>query len=134
MNTTWQQGLAIGDAELDRHHQELFDRLAVLIKAIVAGDRKEVGRLIEFLGEYVTDHFGSEERRMLELGYPEFAAHKAEHDRFMQQYLRYAVELERNGPTLLVGMRVENWISDWLRNHIAQADKALGGWLAERRN
>ncbi len=132
MAMPWTDSLAIGIPEIDQQHQELFLRLERLLRGIVGGEREEVGRLLEFLGTYVVNHFGAEERWMAKSGYPDYARHKAEHDQFMQDYLRMQVEFEQKGPTVLVGMRVNNWVADWLRRHIADSDAALGRWLAGR--
>ena len=132
MPIPWTPALAIGIPEIDQQHQELFLRLERLLHGIAAGDRSEVTGLIEFLGDYVVSHFGAEERWMVESGYPAYPQHKAEHDRFMQEYLRMQVEHEERGPTALMGMRLNNWIADWLRKHIIDTDMELGRWLANR--
>jgi hemerythrin len=132
MAMVWTPAFAVGIPEIDQQHQELFYRLSKLLEGIVGGDRAEVARLIDFLGQYVVTHFGAEERWMVESEYPDYEAHKAEHDRFMQDYLRYSVELEQKGPTALVGMRVNNWIADWLRSHIMVSDMALGRFLSQK--
>ena len=128
----WTDALAIGIPEIDQQHQELFLRLERLLRGIVGGEREEAGRLLEFLGDYVVSHFGAEERWMVTSGYPGYAAHKAEHDRFMQDYLRMQVEFDEQGPTVLMGMRVNNWVADWLRRHITGSDFELGRWVAGR--
>ncbi|HET6923408.1 MAG TPA: bacteriohemerythrin [Anaeromyxobacteraceae bacterium] len=132
MGIPWTESLEIGIPEIDQQHQELFLRLERLLRGIVGGEREEVGRLLEFLGHYVVSHFGAEERWMIQSGYPDYPHHKAEHDRFMQDFLRIQVEFEQKGPTVLMGMRVNNWVADWLRQHIIHVDMALGRFLAGR--
>ncbi len=132
MAIAWTPALSIGIQEIDDQHQELFYRAAKLLEGIVGDDREEVGRLLDFLGEYVVKHFGTEERWMVESGYPDYAAHKGEHDRFMQDYLRMQVEYEHKGPTALMGMRVNNWVGAWLRDHISRTDMDLGRYLAKK--
>ena len=132
MAIVWTPSYAIGIPEIDHQHQELFYRLSKLLEGLVGGDRAEVRRLIDFLGEYVVVHFGAEERWMKESEYPDFEEHKSQHERFMQDYLRYSVELDQRGSTALMGMRVNNWIADWLRNHILVSDMALGRFLSQK--
>ena len=132
MGIPWTDALAVGIPEIDQQHQELFLRLERLLRGIVGGERDEVGRLLEFLGTYVVRHFGAEERWMMQSGYPDYKSHKAAHDQFMQDYVRMQVEFEQKGPTVLMGMRVNNWVADWLRKHISTTDMALGRWLASR--
>ena len=132
MGIPWTESLAVGIPEIDQQHQELFLRLERLLRGIVGGDREEVGRLLEFLGQYGVSHFGAEERWMMQSGYPDYPRHKAEHDRFMQDFLRMQVEFEQKGPTVLMGMRVNNWVAAWLEQHIIGVDMALGRFLADR--
>jgi hemerythrin len=132
MGIPWTDSLAVGIPEIDQQHQELFLRLERLLHGIVGGEREEVGRLLEFLSDYVVRHFGAEERWMMQSGYPDYPRHKAEHDRFMQDFLRMQVEFEQKGPTVLMGMRVNNWVAAWLRQHIIDVDMALGRFLAGR--
>lgn len=132
MGFPWTPDLAVGVPEIDQQHQELFLRVERLLHSIAVGDRDEVGRLLRFLGDYAVKHFGVEERWMARSEYPGLEAHKSEHDRFMQEYLRMQVEYEEKGPTVLMGMRVNNWIGEWLRRHIAESDLQLGRWLRSR--
>ena len=122
----------VGIAEIDRQYGELAGRLSRLREGIVNGDRSEVSRMLDFLNGHVLDHFGLEERWMVERGYPDQAAHKAEHDAFIQEYLRFLVQVERRGSTALVAMRMSNWLADWLDQHVGSHDESLGDYL--RRN
>jgi|MudIll2142460700_1097286.scaffolds.fasta_scaffold45788_4 hemerythrin len=132
MGIPWTPALAIGVQEIDQQHQELFYRLSSLVEGIAGGDRREVNRLLKFLGDYVHHHFGAEERWMLQSGYPGYADHKAEHERFVQEYQDMQREFTERGPTALMGMRVNNWIANWLRTHIAVRDMDLGRFLSRR--
>ncbi len=132
MRLCWTPAVATGHPEVDAQHQELYARAAKLLDAILGGDRDEVARLLEFLGAYVVDHFGVEERWMVRARYPGYSSHKAEHDGFIQEYLRHSVELERSGPSALLAMRVNNWLAPWLEAHIAGTDMALVRFLARK--
>jgi hemerythrin len=132
MTIGWTPALEVGIQEIDEQHQELFFRIGRLLDGIVSGERREVGSLLAFLGEYVVRHFGTEERWMVQSGYPDYEAHKAEHDRFMQDYLRMQVEYEQKGPTALMGMRVNNWVGAWLTSHISSTDMDLGRYLSKK--
>ena len=125
----WTQALAVGHATIDAQHQELFRRLEALLTAMMRGDKAEVGRLFDFLGSYVVEHFGAEERLMVERGYPEYASHKAAHERFVRDYagLRQGYLTAGGGAALTI--RVQNWCGDWLKAHIAGTDQALAAFL-----
>jgi hemerythrin len=125
----WTPALAVGHPEIDGQHQELFRRLAALVEAMRGGDRGEVGLLFDFLGQYVVEHFGAEERYMRETAYPGLNVHKAAHDRFVREYQDLRRLLEANGATAAVTIRTQSWIGDWLQSHIARTDVALARHL-----
>jgi hemerythrin len=117
--------------DLDRRREELDTWRRLLLEGVVSGDCPEVHLLLVFLQDHVVDHFGQEERWMAEAGHPDLGAHKAEHDAFMREYLRYSIEVETKGATPLVTMRVANWLSSWLKGHVAGRDGALAGFLEQ---
>ena len=132
MAIPWTPALAIGVPEIDQQHQELFARIERLVTGVVRGDRAQVEQLLDFLGHYVEKHFGAEERWMIRSAYPSYMRHKAEHERFIRDYERMRLEYQDKGPSALVGMRMNNWIGEWLRGHISHSDMEFGRFLATK--
>jgi hemerythrin len=128
----WTPSLAVGHAVIDAQHQELFRRLDALLGAMTKGDQAEVGRLFDFLASYVVEHFGAEERLMRETGYPDYAVHKAAHDRFVAEYGELRRVYDAGGGGAPLAIRLQNWAGDWLKAHIAGTDQALARHLAQR--
>ena len=60
----WDPALALGHAEIDRQHEEMFRRFAALVAAMEADAPRDVELLFDFLGEFVASHFAAEERLM----------------------------------------------------------------------
>jgi hemerythrin len=129
MTIQWTQALAVGHDAIDGQHQELFRRLDVLLAAMRAGDRTEIGRLFDFLGAYVVEHFGAEERFMRESGYPGMTVHKAAHDRFVRDYQELRKLYEASGANAAVTIKTQSWVVDWLQSHIGRTDVALARHL-----
>ncbi len=122
--------LLTGDAEIDRQHRELFERVGTLLDG--AKDKRspeEVVRMLEFLGGYAIDHFATEERAMERTGYPEIEAHRLEHRHFVQELEILRHELKSEGPTRFFVIRVGNRVTGWLREHIYKTDRLLAEWL-----
>lgn len=132
MAIEWTPDLAVGVAEIDEQHQELFRRAERLIHALRAGDRGEVEPLVHYLSDYVTSHFECEERWMAQAEYPGLEVHRDAHRRFRDELAEMTREYRRKGPTPLVALTVHNWLSGWLVQHIGGADVALGRWLGAR--
>lgn len=115
-------------AVADEQHQELFRLLNELHETAAEGDRAAIGRQLDGMIDYVVMHFQTEENLMQEKGYPDFAAHKAEHDKLVGtcadlQKKFHAGEAEVNQDTT-------RFVKDWLDTHIPKVDKAYGPCLS----
>lgn len=130
MAIEWDPALEIGIREIDRQHQELFRRLDRLLEAVKAHNSAgETGRLLDYLGEYVVTHFGAEEHLMRAKSYPDYHAHKAEHDRFLMEIQTLKQHFEAEGATTVLVIKVSNRVTSWLREHIYSADRQLGNYV-----
>jgi len=134
MALEWTQALSVGHEELDAQHRELFRRAGEVIDGVEAGRAVELGGLIEFLHEYAVGHFGLEEEWMRDSGFPGFVRHRAEHERFLEDLLELADAHERHGREARLGLKLSEWLSEWLRRHVAGVDAELARHLARRRS
>jgi hemerythrin len=125
----WDAALALGHADIDAQHRELFRRFGALVQAMESGDPHEVHVLFELLGEYVAKHFAAEERVMAQTRYPGANVHAAAHARFVREYAELRALHDANGATQGVAVKTRTWIGDWLRMHIAGVDQALARHL-----
>ncbi|HEY7725850.1 MAG TPA: bacteriohemerythrin [Anaeromyxobacteraceae bacterium] len=134
MSLFWEPHLAIGVAEIDAQHRELFDRVNGLLDAMRehrgAG---QVGVLLDFLGRYVADHFQAEESLMREARYPGYEAHRREHEGFTRELRDLSRAFAEGGATPAVVVKLNVWLCDWLRRHVSDSDQGLGRFLAETR-
>jgi len=132
MVVQWHPSLASGDEEIDGQHEEAFRRLAALVEALEQGRRDEIPRTFEFLGSYLVDHFGAEERAMEERGYPGRNVHRAAHARFVKEYGELRGLYEATGPSFAIAVKAATWIQGWLAGHLYGPDKAFARFLRER--
>ena len=71
MAVIWDKSLATGSFHVDQQHQELFRQVAALSDAIKQGKRRdEIRRALDFLEQYIVQHFAEEEKLMEELHCP----------------------------------------------------------------
>jgi len=127
----WTPALAVGVPEIDAQHQELFRQVDVLVVAMVKNESPaEVAGLMNFLGEYVLEHFGSEEALMAKVGYPGATTHKQEHDRFVSGMSSLRERLDRDGPNPRLALELRQVVLGWLSDHIPRADVAMARWIA----
>lgn len=133
MGLQWTSDLATGIKEIDNQHQELFDRLNELIFAIGQGKgREETAKTLFFLEEYVEEHFGLEEKFMLEFEYPAYLHHKDQHSSFINDLKVLKKEFNLSGGTYFLSVQVQARLGDWLINHIGKADKELANFLIKK--
>ncbi len=133
MAIVWDPNLATGVAAIDEQHRELFARIDRLLESAQRRtSAAEVGALLEFLTEYVAEHFRTEEELMDATRYPHVAEHKAEHLAFARELVGLRAEHTRDGGTALLVVRVADRAMQWLRSHIYRTDKLLGSYLRER--
>ncbi|MFZ5627087.1 MAG: bacteriohemerythrin, partial [Bacillota bacterium] len=98
MAVNWTPALAVGVAEIDRQHQELFRRIDNLLTAMSQGKGKEeVGNILKFLEDYVVVHFAAEEKLMQSHNYPAFNEHLAQHQAFIQDFAKLKEQFNREG-------------------------------------
>lgn len=133
MALQWTAALATSVNEIDGQHQELFTRVNRMLDAVAAGaGREEVERIVGFLSDYVTLHFGTEERYMDAYGYANAPQHKAQHRQFVKNFLRLKEQLMSGGATPALVSELRALAVDWLINHITFSDRALGMFLKRK--
>lgn len=131
MIVSWDPKLLVGNAEIDGQHQELFRRVDQLLLALQMGSvAAEVERVMAFVGDYVHLHFRQEEALMQRTGYPDRPAHVAEHLELIHSFVALKRQLGKTGPTPEFAAALGAALVDWLKEHIATTDSALGTWLA----
>ncbi len=130
MAIQWDPKLAVGVPIVDEQHQELFARVNALLDAMMhKRGKEEIGHLVEFLQAYVVEHFGAEVKLMQRSGYPDRAAHERQHAEFVKTFLESKAELEKGGPTYALTIKLNNYLTTWLVQHIGSTDKKLGEYL-----
>lgn len=133
MSLQWTPDLAVGVIEIDDQHKELFARVNSLLDAMRQGQGKEqVENTVAFLADYVVTHFAAEERYMLRLRYPDYEAHRKEHEDFIDDFARIKKELQVGGASTSLVIEINRRVGAWLSGHIRRTDKALGAFLSSK--
>lgn len=119
----WSTGLSVSVEQIDSQHQRLIAILNELHAAMKLGHGNDsLVVIFDELLEYTKYHFGTEEKLFDQYGYPEKAAHTAQH----QALTKTATELQAqfNSGKVLISTKVLEFLKGWVANHILQADKA----------
>jgi hemerythrin len=130
MPIQWTDDLTVGVKEIDDQHQELFKRVNELSQAMWDGKGKEESKkLMDFLGDYVVSHFGTEQRIMSAKGYPEYESHKKIHEKFINDLMNLKKQFDSGEATSSMVIQVLDETCEWLKSHIRKVDKRLGDFL-----
>ncbi len=113
----------------DEEHRTIFSMLNQLHDKVVAGDHAGANALLDAFIPFVAKHFKTEEDLMTAHGYPNFAAHKAAHDKLVDVALGLQKQVKA-GQTQL-SAETTHFVRDWLTDHIPAVDKPYGPFLNE---
>ncbi len=122
----WNENLAIGVEQIDNQHRELFARFERLLEACHEGQgREELKRVLDFLAEYVHEHFAAEEEFMSSRGYEGLVAHQGEHEVFRGKLtdLRQIYQDKGAGMDLLITTNAT--VLDWIIQHVRKTDRGM---------
>ena len=134
----WTPNLSVGVEEIDNQHKELFNRINNLVDAIKDHTCKyKIGDVIQFLEDYIHTHFDTEEGYMVRFSYPEYPAHKAQHEIFKRNFAELRGELEaieggRMKGSYDLSVHTNQVVVDWILEHISTVDKRLGSFLKDK--
>lgn len=118
---TWKPEYSVHDAELDRHHQQLFAILNSVYENVM--NSLEVDSIIpkiDELSHYTTYHFSAEEQHMLETGFPECDEHIAKHREFTHSIEALRASYHNND--LEVSRDLIIVLGEWLLHHVIKED------------
>ncbi|MBF0136116.1 MAG: hemerythrin domain-containing protein [Magnetococcus sp. DMHC-1] len=119
----------VGVAQFNRDHQKLMDHILEFHELIdglnrrrpTSRDWESINRLLGFMGEYGQSHFQGEETLMLRHKYPEYEAHRREHNDLLTKFslIRNKLIREKN---ILFAVDLKFFLLEWLLNHSSRTD------------
>lgn len=121
----WRKEFETGIPDVDHEHQELVDIINRLHAHIVG--RADRSHIAKFLGEVfakIAAHFALEESIMRKHAYDEYEAHKAEHERLLDE-IRDIMDAQQDNPSSAYGDSLSSTVRDWFVNHFKSKDARL---------
>ncbi len=126
----WTEDLSVGLHTLDSQHKQLFAISQALHTAILNGQGEEALReTFDALQAYAERHFAEEEDFMRAINYPAITEHIAQHKQLHLRCRMLWDMNDRNQPVKPEG--VAFFLTEWLSEHIAVYDKAIGEYAAK---
>lgn len=117
--------LITGHALIDSEHKELLAEVNKLMDACAQGKGRDyIQQTMQFLNQYVSKHFGDEERLQVSTKYPNYTAHKQFHEQYKSQLMGITQEIAKEGLTVKVLGELNRAVAV-LVSHIRTEDKRL---------
>jgi hemerythrin len=121
------QSAKAGLEAIDHEHREIIALIEEFHDLLTeGGSQNQIVDLFGVVLAHVRSHFKSEERFMCEVGYGGYAAHKADHDRLLEELGEVMIDCEHGahaGRHLTLAERV----TDWFANHFETMDAKIDG-------
>lgn len=129
--TDWCDDCSVGIGKMDDDHKKLFELIDKFQTAYEFETGKEFERqVLDDLVEYTKYHFQREEAILQENAYPDYEAHRKEHEAMIGQVGKFIQEYDERGHEALYG--VAQYLRGWLVNHIKGTDKRYTSFLNEK--
>jgi hemerythrin len=126
MSTGWDKSMTTGVPQVDNEHEELFRQVANLNQAMREGKgRNEIGKILNFVGDYVVEHFAHEEKFMADYRCPVAEANKAAHNQLITKFKELQTRFASAGASSTLTLEIHDTLKNWLVTHIRQIDTQL---------
>ena len=129
MQTEWSSDLSTGVEAIDAQHREFLRRIAQLRAAASQGQLHRASDMLEYLGQYASRHFSTEERFMEASGYPGLADHRSAHLAFAAELGARKAEFTSTGSLARLMLDLCDWLTAWVNDHVRQVDKVMAEHL-----
>ena len=129
----WDKSLETGDERIDTQHKQLIETLNKLI--IAHREKRGAAALtstLDFMQDYVLQHFNDEEMLQLRYRYPKYEEHKEKHNDFKFVVKDLVMQMEAQGYTDALVEKTIKTIADWLITHITGDDLNLAIYIQQK--
>ena len=134
----WKEQYRLGMEEVDRQHKELFERLSSFISTVRSDEMEweekipEIKKTLNFMQDYVVEHFDSEEEFQQEIGYPEHEEHHEIHEQFKGKIEEFADRFEEEGYEEELVQEFSGKLMTWLIKHVTGDDQKISEYLESK--
>jgi hemerythrin len=121
----WKTEFETGITDVDHEHQELVELLNQLHEQL--GNQAQSEVVSDFLGEVfarISAHFALEESIMRKYSYDEYADHKGDHEKLLDD-IRDIMDDYDAGEFAAYDNRLASTVHDWFVNHFKTRDARL---------
>jgi hemerythrin len=129
----WREEYGLGVDVVDVAHQNLLADMNALTRAVHVGAWNLTPPLLAQIQFAAAHDFMIEEQLMESRDYPFLELHARQHQRFFEYFGDLRAEIESGDEdSVYLAFRVKRLLTDWLVNHILNADRHFGHFLRTR--
>jgi len=135
LTSSWRDEYSFGHTAVDSAHMNLLADMNALARAVNVGAWNLTPPLLAQIQFTAAHDFMIEEQLMVGDEYPFLDLHARQHQRFFEFFGELRREIERGEEDrVYLAFRVKRLLTDWLVNHILNADRHFGHYLNGRLN
>jgi len=128
----WDESLAVGIPEVDRHHRDIFEQMNGFFTAMMDGSGANVAQnLIGGITSDMTRHFSDEENAMSRANFTGLDKHRSDHQRFLRSLESHVTAMKSGKPE--AANAFFEICAEWLREHIQNDDKEFAAFMRSAR-
>jgi len=128
---SWDDEMSVGIAQIDEDHKKLLTLINHLQTAVYYPTGEAFERqALKDLVDYTQTHFQREEELMSRHEYPDFDAHKREHEEMIVRVGQFLERYEKDREGTIEAMT--QFLKAWLLTHIAGTDQKYRPYLHAR--
>lgn len=129
----WDDEFRVNIPDIDEQHRRFVAYIGDLHELRrKKNSLEEIGKLIDQLQEYARVHFQTEERYFDMFPYDDASLHKREHGLMLKKLQVFKDSYERKAD-LFLAMKLAQFLSEWLEDHLAKIDRKFARLLLENR-
>lgn len=123
----WDPSFSVRVTVCDDHHKKLFAIINTLHAAMLAGKGAAMlDSIVKELLDYTKFHFSAEEALLEKAAYPSLAAHRIQHQRFIDKVGQFRQDIAAGKGS---SIPVLTFLKDWLSTHIKQTDQQYSTYM-----
>ncbi len=125
----WDPKYSVHVDEIDAQHQELFSTVNHLID-LHADNSGELYPVLKRLVDYLSRHFRTEQKHMMEMGFPDLARHIREHQLFTDKVQEFLGQYRDQDENLIHSMLL--FLRHWIHSHTTTIDMKYADYFKNR--
>jgi hemerythrin-like metal-binding protein len=127
----WKDEYSVGIESIDQQHKKLISLINMLQTTVDYSTGEEFEReCLAAVVDYTKTHFVYEEGLMSKYGYPDFEAHKAQHQKMIDKVDDLLAEYEERPERVM--KEALDFLKQWLIRHINGTDKQYSEFLLSK--